>query len=114
MILGIGVDVCQNKRVSKRIIDRVLSEEEKSRYLSFSNERRKLEFLSGRFAAKEAIIKALSQAGQEVFMRDLVIINDEMERPTLKSPKFDNMKIFVSISHEREYSIGLAVVEKVG
>lgn len=113
MILGIGVDICQNKRVSERIIDRVLSDEEKSRYNTFSNETRRLEFLSGRFAAKEAIIKALSQAGQEVYMRDLVIINTDLERPILKSPIFKNMKIFISISHEREYSVGLAVVEKV-
>ena len=60
-ILGIGVDIVQNKRIkilinNKRFIKRVLGKNE----IKFFNKKlNKVEYLSKRFAAKEALAKAL-------------------------------------------------------
>lgn len=111
MILGVGVDICQNNRIRIEMASRILNGEEKLIFDSFSREERKIEYLSGRFAVKEALIKAFSQANREIFMRDITILNDELNRPFLAKPVFQDIKIHLSISHETEYTIGFAIME---
>ncbi len=113
MILGVGVDICQNNRVNQDLANRVLNDEEFKIYNALKLESRKIEFLASRFAVKEAIIKALSQSNFEVFMRDIIILNDDLNRPYVKNPKYNSISINISISHEKEYSIGFAVIEKI-
>ena len=80
MILGIGTDIVEIQRVRKVISDaflrKVLSKEEIEKILSMSEER-KAQFIAGRFAAKEAIIKALSDF-ELPEMSDLNIVNNEI------------------------------------
>ena len=88
MILGIGSDIIDIRRVEKtierfgsRFIDRVFTEIEKER-----SERRagRVASYAKRFAAKEACSKALGtgfRAG--VFMRDLGVVNLRSGRPTM-------------------------------
>ena len=63
MITGLGTDIVEIARVEKAVSDsfmkKVLSIEEYERALTMS-EGRRIQFLAGRFAAKEAIIKCLS------------------------------------------------------
>jgi len=58
MIAGIGTDIVRIQRLTDPLIKKILSESEFKIYLSFSSEKRKKEFAAGRFAAKEALIKA--------------------------------------------------------
>jgi len=113
MILGIGVDICQNDRISLELSQRILSEEELRIFNNFKLDSRKKEYLTGRFACKEAIIKAFSQANKEVYMRDIVILNDDLNRPQLIKPNITNLKVSISLSHEKDYSIGFAIVESL-
>ena len=110
MILGIGTDIVEIQRVRKVISDaflrKVLSKEEIEKTLSMSEER-KAQFTAGRFAAKEAIIKALSDV-ELPEMNDLNIVNNEKGKPEIS---YKNYKISVSISHEKEYAIGFAILE---
>ncbi len=111
---NVGIDIVENARVrrfiaSEAFVKKVLSPQEKERFDSFSDER-KVQFLSGRFAAKEAIIKCLSY--EEVpNMADLDIINDEKGRPVISYKDYD---IVVSISHEKNYSTAIAVLREEG
>jgi holo-[acyl-carrier protein] synthase len=113
MILGVGVDICQNNRIKTTLSERILSSEEKIIFDQIKLETRRVEFLSGRFAVKEAIIKALSSLDYEIGIRNLVVLNDEKGIPYLSQPIFLDKKILISLSHEREYSVGYAIVETI-
>ncbi|MBQ1483542.1 MAG: holo-ACP synthase [Erysipelotrichaceae bacterium] len=110
MILGIGTDIVDISRVRKAIsnafLAKVLSGEELEKAASMSEER-KIQFTAGRFAAKEAIIKALS--GHEVpDLRDLNITNNEKGKPEIV---YKDYKLEISISHEKDYAIAFAVLQ---
>jgi holo-[acyl-carrier protein] synthase len=113
MILGIGVDICKNQRMKLEIYKKILSDEEITAFDSLKLEKRKIEYLCSRFAAKEAVFKALSQTGIKVLIREIVILSDELGRPIVKKPVYKDKQILVSISHEIDYSIAYAVVEEI-
>ena len=85
------------------------TDEEFEKAKTFSQERR-IQFTAGRFAAKEAIIKCLSD--HEVpNMTDLNIVNDEKGKPEIF---YKDYRIFVSIAHERKYASAVAILEEEG
>ena len=69
--------------------------------------------IAGRWAAKEAIIKAL---GVTIMMKNIEIWNDQLGQPhvTILDPHFDGkrLKIFISITHEKTNAAAVAVVER--
>ena len=110
-MLGIGIDIIEIDRIkkqidNKRFVELVLSREEIERFNSFS-EIRKIEFLAGRFAAKEAIIKCLSDY-ENVYMSSLNITNNEKGKPEIE---YKDYIILLSISHERHYAVAIASLE---
>ena len=111
MIKGIGTDIVEIARVRKVISEsfmhKVLSAEEFERAMSFSDERR-IQFLAGRFAAKESIIKCLSDH-EAPNMSDLNIVNDEKGKPMIT---YRDYKILISISHERNYATAVAILKE--
>jgi len=113
MIIGIGTDIVQVNRIRPSVIPKVLSIEEKERMDSFLSDLRKAEFLAGRFAAKEAIKKALPQYEKFSNLNELVILNDNEGMPYLAKPVFEDKKIWISISHERKYATAVCVIEKI-
>ena len=70
MITGLGTDIVEIARVEKAISDsfmkKVLSIEEYERALTMS-EGRRIQFLAGRFAAKEAIIRTAKSTEKILF-----------------------------------------------
>ena len=106
---GIGIDIVELDRidgVSDGFIKHVLSAEEIKVYNS-SNDNRKREYLGGRFAAKEAIIKCLSDI-EIPNMNEIEILNDSSGKPVAK---YKNYKLKVSISHEKHYACAVATLE---
>lgn len=104
--MKIGCDIVENKRLidkSDKFIDLVLTEKEKQLY----NQRNKVEFLSGRFAAKEAIMKCLPNT-KELKFTDIEILNDESGKPYCNIEDIED----ISISHEKEYTIAVALYKK--
>ena len=89
MIIGIGSDICDARRIQKsidrfgeRFLDRVFTETERER-----SERKKLkaESYAKRFAAKEACSKALGTGFRKgVFLRDIGVVNLRSGKPTMK------------------------------
>ncbi|MCK5732002.1 MAG: holo-ACP synthase [Tenericutes bacterium] len=113
MIAGIGVDILQISRIKLEHARRVLSEEELNVFDSILLESKKLEYLAGRFSVKEAIIKAIGKTKYKVGMREITIVNDETGMPILKQPIYNDIKIFISLSHEKDNCIGFCIIENV-
>lgn len=111
MIKGIGIDICQISRMNLALSERILSDKELEIFNSLKLDKRKLEFLAGRFSAKEAIFKALNEVKPNISMRDITIINNDSGMPAVEKPVYPDLKIWISISHELEYAIAQALVE---
>ena len=126
-ILGIGVDIIQNKRIKASIRnhkfkDRIFSSKE-LKLSSYSNN--KIGFFSKRFAAKEAFAKALGTGFRNnLNFKDIEIMNDKLGKPyyakTKKITKIikkefrvKNFNCFLSISDEKEYSTAFTIIETV-
>ena len=122
--LGIGIDIIENKRVKKSILNK------KFVYRIFSNSEindskksaNKAGFFSKRFAAKEAFSKALGTGFRNgLNFKDISIVNDKFGKPFIKKnnkinnfmkKKFKTKKIniLLSISDEKKYSIAFAIL----
>jgi holo-[acyl-carrier protein] synthase len=125
-ILGIGVDIIQNKRIKNSIKnhkfkDRIYSTNE-LKLSSYS--KNKIGYFSKRFAAKEAFAKALGTGFRNnLNFKDIEIMNDKLGQPYYaktkkitqiikKEFKVKNFNCFLSISDEKEYSTAFAIIEK--
>lgn len=113
MILGIGVDILDISRIKLDHAKRVLSAKEIEVLNQFGNEKRKLEYLAGRFSIKEAIIKAIGNTEYRIGMRDITILNDDSGQPYIEKPIYNDIKIHISISHENNNAIGFCIIENV-
>lgn len=124
MIIGTGIDIVELQRM-KQIVqnrkdsfaNRILTDAEKE-LLSKKEGHRQVEFIAGRFSAKEALSKAIGTGiGKALSWRDMSIIHGEDGKPfvILSSPASallpPNAKIHISISHSREYCISHAIIE---
>ncbi len=121
MILGIGCDIVNNNRIAKlylrfgeRFANRILTHNEKSILLSTSYDK-KVPYLSKKFAAKEAISKAMGTGiGSTISFRDIEISKNSLGKPVVQILKSDYRDIIhLSISDEYPYSIAYAVIEKL-
>jgi holo-[acyl-carrier protein] synthase len=115
MITGIGIDIIELSRIAemvarqKKLIDRILTISEKEIFDQLS-ERRKIEFLAGRFAAKEAYSKANGTGiGKELSFLDIEIKSDSSGKPYFNKP---DTKAHLSISHSREYAVAQVIIEE--
>jgi len=122
MIASIGLDIVEIARIEQdvqkfgdRFIQRILGEREQAVYRQRSD---RALFLAGRFAAKEAVVKALG-----VYLTDrpplaqLEIINDLSGRPELSVPddlqsQLRGARCALSITHERKYAAAVAIFEE--
>ncbi len=119
MVRAVGLDLVEIARIERdlqeygeRFLHRILSEKERELY-----ERRqdKAAFFAGRFAAKEAVIKALGAYLQErPPYHDIQILPDAAGIPTLTLPPeierhTGGAKCFLSITHEKNYAAAVAV-----
>lgn len=99
--MNIGCDIVKNARLKDKkdnFINKVLTEKEKDIY-----KKEGLLFLSGRFAAKEAIMKCLPNTKELTFLDIEVLKNED------GSPKVNIDNVLVSISHENDYTIAYAI-----
>jgi holo-[acyl-carrier protein] synthase len=88
MIFGIGTDILKVERVasvyerfSARFVRHVLMPEE---LLDFERTRNPVRFLSMRFAAKEAIVKALGTGfANGMWLRDAGVVHDPRGKPEM-------------------------------
>lgn len=103
--MNIGCDIVENKRLENKdenFINLVLTDKEKELYKENGHL-----FLYGRFAAKEAIMKALPNT-KKLSMLDIEVLKNDDGSPTCN---IEGIK--VSISHEKKYTFATALyIEK--
>ena len=124
-ILGIGVDIVENKRLKRSIknksfISRLFTLLEIKNYRFVKN---KSIYFSKKFAAKESFSKALGTGFRKgLNFKDVEILNDNLGKPyfrlnnktkkiIMKTLKVKNFDIFLSISDEKEYSIAFTIIQ---
>ncbi len=116
---SIGLDIVEVARIAadiekygQRFIDRILSDREKA---LLAERHDQVQFLAGRFAAKEAVVKALRP-----FLDDrpawpmIQILRTEDGAPELVLPSeiencLGGAKCMLSLSHEKHYAVAVAV-----
>lgn len=122
MLLGLGNDIIEVARIRRLLqkfprksLDRLYTPKEQE--TCFKKKDPSIHF-AGRFAAKEAVVKALGIGfSQGVTWTDVEIINDSLGKPVVHlSDKlkvlFNNPSILVSISHSNDYATAVAVWQK--
>jgi|TARA_B100001093_G_C26590316_1_gene911184 holo-[acyl-carrier protein] synthase len=124
-ILGIGVDVIENKRIKnlindKSFINRTFGKNEVFFSLKTLN---KTNYFAKRFAAKEAFAKSLGTGFRDnLNFKDIEILNDKIGKPYYsKSKKINNIinkkfktkkyNLFLSISDEKDYSVAFTILQ---
>lgn len=110
---SVGVDIVDvdrirdlHQRYGSRFLDRVFTELE-IEYSFRSRGNRVFEHLAARFAAKEAVIKAL---GYRVPLRSIEVTNDPSGKPTIVCDNVEG-KIEASLSHTDRLAIAHVLIE---
>jgi len=123
MIYGVGIDLVKIERMKgvvekwgQRFLDKVFTKEEisycydkKDPYLS----------LAARFAAKEALVKAIGSA-DPISLTDIEVVNRDTGKPFIKiNGKLKDFfkeksikRAHLSLSHEHEYGVACVILEQ--
>jgi holo-[acyl-carrier protein] synthase len=120
MAQGIGIDIIEVTRIDrvilrygKKFLDRLFTGEEQDYCLRHQKASR---HFAGRFAAKEAIAKALGTGIREgISWLDIEVGHDHQGKPLVKlsaslSARFNYPNILLSISHTHEYATAVALL----
>ena len=124
-ILGIGVDVIENKRIhtlinNKSFIKRTFGKKEVFLSKKILN---KTSYFAKRFAAKESFAKSLGTGFRNgLNFKDIEILNDKLGKPyfilnkKIKKIIFNKLNkkkidLFLSISDEKDYSIAFTIIQ---
>jgi holo-[acyl-carrier protein] synthase len=111
-IKGSGIDIVEIKKLEKTVkrwgqvfLDRIYTPQE----LAYSqNKRYPMQHLAARFAAKEAVFKALGTSPTLNF-KDIEIVNDLNGKPFCKI-KNKKTSIALSLSHTDNYAVACAIL----
>ena len=126
-IIGIGIDIIENNRFKtlikkKKFINRICSPKEINNFKKRNN---KISYLSKRFSAKEAFVKALGSGFRyKLCFNDISILNDKRGKPyflfnqkiknILKSRyKLIKFKAHLSLSDEKKHSVSYVILQKL-
>ena len=111
------IEVCRIKEIIERKGDNFLNKIYTEKEIEYCNSKNNMKYqhFAARFAAKEAIFKAISNMLKdkyEITWKDVEILNDENGRPYVHFLNNDyNIKqIDISISHLKEYAIANCII----
>lgn len=113
MITGIGIDIVEIRRVEKlirqygsRFIKRTFTPKE----IKYCKDKpNPAQHYAGRFAVKEALIKAL---GRPLILKEIEVDRGPKITLTGKAKKnLKNKKILLSISHDHEYAVAQVILQ---
>jgi len=123
MIIGTGVDIVKNKRI-ERLINKYGEHFLKKVYTEIEIEycqakKNSSSSFAARFAAKEAVLKALGTGMRNNSWQEIEIANNKLGKPEVllfnktakKAEELKVTSIFISISHEKDYSIAQIIME---
>ena len=123
LIIGLGIDLCEVARLAsleesygQRFLDRIFSAEEQARCRG----RRRHECLAGRFAAKEAALKALGTGlSNGIGWHDVEVSRGEYQRPMVLFHRraaeifalLGAQSAHLSITHDGGHAVAVVVLE---
>ena len=116
MIVGHGIDIEElasiQNAVEKRegFAQRVLTDKELKRFANLKG-RRQIEYLAGRWSAKEAFSKAMGTGIGKLGFQDLEILNNEKGAPYFSKSPFSG-KVWLSISHTDQFVTASVILEE--
>ena len=127
IIFGVGTDIVKNSRIkklikNKKFINRIFTSSEIKASRKINH---KVLFFSKRFAAKEAFVKSLGTGfAHNINFKDINVSNKRSGKPYLtlsnklknilkRKLKLKKVKIFLSLSDEREYSVAYVITQKI-
>lgn len=122
MIIGVGVDIIEIARIEEaaknvNFMERVFTGNE-IEYLK--SRKMRPEYIAGRFAAKEAVSKALGTGFREFPIKDIEIDRNSLGKPMviLKgkakqiAQRHGKYKIHLSISHDKTKAVAYVIIEE--
>ena len=128
MIYGVGMDMLEIRRMNKimegkaaqRFLERILTLAERN--LAATRKGRFSEFIAGRFAAKEAVVKALGCGiGKSVGFQDIEVLPDALGKPCctiaapalarLSLPLDSTLRVHLSITHSESMAAAYVIIE---
>ncbi len=107
--MRVGIDLVEHKDMEyrdDRFIHFVLTEPELTYYNQITNKKRRIEYLSSRFACKEAIFKCYPE---RVAFKDITILNTESGIPYAMIHD-QKSELQISLSHTDHYSVAIAIL----
>lgn len=121
MIIGSGIDIIELDRIeralqSERFVNRIFTVEEQNYCLS--KKRQALASFAARFAAKEAMIKALNLGEQGAVWKEIEILRKTGEKPEVVLKGYCKKiaadlgvkSIFLSMSHNKNAAIAQIIL----
>ncbi len=117
MIKGVGVDIIEIDRVQK-ILDRYGQQFLEKIYTKkeieyCSSKAKAAQHYAARFAAKEAISKAIGTGfNKDLMLRDIEVDRDKNGKPHVKIKNQRNENILISISHSDHYVVAFAMIKE--
>ncbi len=126
-IFGVGTDIVKNSRIKKLIknknfINRIFTSTEIKDSKKINQ---KVLFFSKRFAAKEAFVKSLGTGFvHNINFKDInvskkrsgkpyITLSNKLKNILKRKLKLKKVKIFLSLSDEREYSVAYVITQKI-
>lgn len=119
-ILGIGTDIIEIHRIQEaiskhgtRFLDRLFTDEEQKYCQGYADA---VPRFAGRFAAKEAVVKALGTGVlPEIQWREIEILNNPAGKPEVHfsarlQQTYHSLRVLVSISHCESYATATAIL----
>ena len=117
-MISIGTDIVKVSRIKdllttkeEKFLNKVFTEEE----IAYCNSNASPEIhFSGKYAAKEAIKKALlsNDLIEHISLKDIRILNKDNKAPYVTIDNIVHLKYKISISHVEEYAIAFALIQK--
>ncbi|MCK4223764.1 MAG: holo-ACP synthase [candidate division Zixibacteria bacterium] len=120
MLEGLGIDMVEVGRIKnalnrwgKRFLHRVFTSEERNYCKRKAHPEQSL---AARFAAKEAVMKAIGTGLSDgISWTDVEVVNDKSGKPEARlgekiTQRIGNKKILLSISHTKEFAIAFAIL----
>ncbi len=123
MVVGIGVDIVEVKRIERALsngesmVQRVFTAREIQYCMAHKN---KYQHFAGRFAAKEAALKALGTGWQAgIRWKDVEVVAGELGRPMLELhgkameiyQESGAQRPMVTITHADDYAVAMVVLD---
>ncbi|GAU08945.1 holo-[acyl-carrier-protein] synthase [Desulfoplanes formicivorans] len=122
MIIGIGTDVVEMDRIASsirrfgnRFLEKVLTRQERDHLPNHPTA-----YVAGRFAAKEACVKALGTGfSQGIWFQHIDVVSLDSGQPTIvlhgpalaRSTSLDVHGIHISITHGRDIASAMVILE---